>query len=160
MAIPRSLRGWLRLPGRAAVLIGLGALSTAGARADVSDQDCRAASGDVLIRSEGGRIYLSEGGSGFEELRLGDTAEARHLRQLLEEHVAGPAGLRLNPTILAGGGGSGYHWWTPGGILGGNTGSRDKPGITGSGGSSEKSTTPEKASVPRKAEPGSAGKKG
>lgn len=156
MAIPRSLRPWLRLPGRVALILGLGALSTAGARADAPDQDHRTASGDVLIRSEGGRIYFSEGGRGFEELRLGNTAEARHLRELVEDHAGGSGALRLNPTILAGGGGSGFHWWTPAG----KTEGHDKDGASQSGRGSDKAGAPERASPRRKAEPGSDGKRG
>jgi hypothetical protein len=115
MPIPRSVRRWLRLPGRAALVLGLGALTTAAARADMPgpSQSHPTALGDLVIRSEGGKIYLSEGGRDFQELQLSDTAEARHLKQLIEERgeAQGTPHLRLNPTILAGGGGSGFHWW-------------------------------------------------
>src|ERR1700738_5313152 len=108
MPIPRSLRRWLRLPGRLALILGLGALSTAGARADTPDQGDRMAFGDVLIRSEGGRIFLSEGGRET-ELRLGATPQRDHLLRLLEEH--GAAGLKLDrdPRLtMSGGGGPGF----------------------------------------------------
>lgn len=111
-----SMRKWMCLPSRIALLLGLGALSVAGARADSAeaqpDAGLAAGFGDLLVRAEGGRIYLSEGGKGFHEVQMGDTAPARRLRQLLEKDgaVAGPADIRLRPTILAGSGGSGFHW--------------------------------------------------
>jgi hypothetical protein len=64
--------------------------------------------GDVLIRSEGGRIYLSEGGRET-ELQLGATPQRDHLLRLLREH--GPDGVRLDPDprlIMSGGGGTGF----------------------------------------------------
>jgi hypothetical protein len=60
MAMRRSVRKWLRLPGRATQMLGLGALSTLGARADA--QAGRTVSDDVLIRNDEEKIYLSEGG--------------------------------------------------------------------------------------------------
>jgi hypothetical protein len=59
MAVSRSLHRWLRLPSRIALILGLGALSTAGASADA--QANQTASGGALIRSDGGKIYLSKG---------------------------------------------------------------------------------------------------
>jgi hypothetical protein len=114
MLIPHWVRKRLRMPGQVALVLGVGALSTAGstagARADVAVSP--PAQGDVVIRSDGGKIYLSEAGGEFRELALGDTPEARRLRQLLDssEAAVGPTGLRLNPTGLAGGGGAGFHW--------------------------------------------------
>jgi hypothetical protein len=117
MRMSRSVGRWLRLPSRIALILGMGALSTAGARADAPEIGpgatvSPAGRGDLSIRSEGVNIYLSEGGGEFREVPLGDTSEARHLRQLLDRSdvAAGPAGLRLSPTLLAGGGGSGFHW--------------------------------------------------
>src|SRR5438477_2310622 len=83
---------WFRLPSRVALLLGLGALSAAGARAEAGQdvqgasadpvaQNQRTAVGDLLLWSEGGRLYVAEGSGPAEELRLGDTEEARHLRQ-------------------------------------------------------------------------------
>jgi hypothetical protein len=102
-----SARGWWRLPSRIALLLGLGALSVAGARAATTP----AQPGETLVRAAGGSIYLSEGGGAFEELSLADTAQARLLRQLLEGQgtAASESGLRLHPTILAGAGGAGFH---------------------------------------------------
>jgi len=113
MPTSRSLVRWLRLPSRVALILGLGALPTTGLKADAPEQNNPTSFGNVLIRSEGGKIYLSEGGGKFQELQLRDSAEARLLRQLLEQNgtATAPAGLRLNPTILAGGGGAGFFWW-------------------------------------------------
>jgi hypothetical protein len=95
----------------------MGALSTTGSQVDATEARHDAAlspamRGDLLIRSENGRIYLSEAGGEFRELPLGDTPEARRLSQLLDSSnaVTRPAGLRLSPTLLAGGGGAGFHW--------------------------------------------------
>jgi hypothetical protein len=113
---------WLRLPSRIALLLGLGALSAAGARADTGQEQLSAGAaplaeghqarlGEALIRTEGGRIYLSEGGGEFHELPLADTTHARMLKQLLENNGAEEAaGLRLTPMLLAGDGGEGFHW--------------------------------------------------
>jgi hypothetical protein len=152
MPIPRSLKGWLRLPGRVALILGLGALSTAAARGDTSEQSNPTSSGDMLIRSEGGKIYLSEGGREFQELQLRDTAEAERLKQIFEHNraIAGSDVVRLNPTILAGGGGAGFYWWTPAE----KTGAPEKAGTPG------KSGTPEKAGAPRKTDTAGTGKKG
>jgi hypothetical protein len=102
----------LRLPSRVALLLGLGALPTTGLQADAPEQSNPTSFGNVLVRSERGKIYLSEGGGKFQELQLRDSAEARFLKQLLEQNgtATAPAGLRLNPTILAGGGGTGFSW--------------------------------------------------
>lgn len=115
--MPQSVRRWLRLPSRIALILGVGALSATGARADhpadrrdpaVAPEPC----GDLVIRSERGKIYLSEAGREFREVALGNTPEARRLKQLLEStgSAAAPGGLRLSPMLLAGGGGAGFHW--------------------------------------------------
>jgi hypothetical protein len=115
MQMPFSARRWLRLPSRVALILGMGALTTAGARADAREQDNPnlASIGDVHVRSEGGRIFLSEGGR-ESELRLSATPQRDRLLQLLEEH--GPAGVRLDRDprlIMSGGGGTGFYWWGP-----------------------------------------------
>ena len=117
MATVRFLNRWLQLPGRIALVLGMGALSTAGARADAAEQNSLTSLGDslgdVLIRSEGGRIFLSEG-AGETELRLGQTPERARLLRLLEAH--GPGGLKLDRDprlIMSGGGGSGFGFWEP-----------------------------------------------
>ena len=106
MAKSRSMHRWLRLPSRVALILGLGALSTAGAGADA--RASQMASGDVLLRSDGGKIYLSEGGRET-ELRLGATPQRERLLRLLEEY--GPAGIKLDPDprlMMSGGAGSGF----------------------------------------------------
>jgi len=112
MPIPRSLRHWLRLPGRLALILGMGALSTAGARGDAPDLADRPAFGDLQIRSAGGKIYFSEGGRGFQELRLSATPQRDHLLRLLEEH--GPARVKFDRDphlLMSSGGGSSFFWW-------------------------------------------------
>ena len=109
MAIPHCVHRWRRLPSRIALILGLGALSTTGAPADVRAN--QAASDDALIRSDGGKIYLSEGGRET-ELRLSATPQRDRLLRLLEEH--GPAGVKLDRDprlIMSSGGGSGFFWW-------------------------------------------------
>ena len=111
MPMAHSLRRWLRLPGRAALILGLGALSGAAARADTPGQAHRTQLGNLQIRSNGEKIFLSEGGQET-ELRLTATPQRDHLLRLLEEH--GPAGVRLDPDprlIMSGGGGSGFSLW-------------------------------------------------
>ena len=117
MKMPHSVRWWLHLPSRVALILGIGALPTTGGPAAAQatapgPAAAPAARGDIGIRSEGGKVYVSEGGREFREVPLGDNPQARHLRQLLESNgaAAGPAGLRLSPMRLAGGGGAGFHW--------------------------------------------------
>jgi hypothetical protein len=108
------MRRWLRLPSGIALLLGLGALAGGEARGDApQDRQVGAtAPGDLLIRSGTDGVSISEGGRGFEPLQLGDTPEARTLKQMLAQDrgVSNEAGVRVNPTILAGGGGAGFHW--------------------------------------------------
>jgi hypothetical protein len=111
MNVPRTARRWWRLPGRVALVLGLGALSAASARADTPGDHKQAGQGETLIRSDGGRIYLSENGRET-ELRLGATPQRDRLLRLLERHE--PRGLRLDPEprlIMSGGGGMGFSLW-------------------------------------------------
>ena len=127
MPVFRHVRKWVGLPSRLALLLGVGALSAAGVRADAATieqgqqpprmpQRSVANFADLRIWSAGGRVYLSDCGAEATELRLSDTAEARRLRDLLERHGAteAGAGIRLDRMILAGGGGDGFHWAPPG----------------------------------------------
>jgi hypothetical protein len=111
MEMPCSLRRWLRLPGRLALILGMGALTTTSVRADLPEQNELTPSSGALIRSEDGKIYLSENGRET-ELGLRATPQRDHLLRLLEQH--GPAGIRLDPDprlIMSGGGGSGFSLW-------------------------------------------------
>jgi len=126
MPIPRSWRTWLRLPGRVALVLGLGALPTPFARAELPDESSQTAFGDVLIRSEGGKIYLTEGGREA-ELRLTATPQRDRLLRLLEER--GSTGVKLDSDprlIMSSGGGSGFYWW------GGRKATTDKAAPAGS----------------------------
>ncbi len=110
----RNLRKWLRVPSRAGLLLGLGALSITGARAETAVPTPTPPSptmGGLSIRSEAGRVYVSEGGREFQELDLEDTADARLLRRLLAG--TNGAAIPLDPIILAGAGGDGFHWTAP-----------------------------------------------
>jgi len=114
---------WSRLPRRIAALLGMGALSVAGAQPVAAEPDLgkgpmrvpqqsAKSFGEVRIWSEAGRIYISEGGSDARELQLGDTPQARHLKDLLEREgaVAGSPRVLQHRLILVGGGGSAVHW--------------------------------------------------
>lgn len=114
MLVEDFVRKGLRLPSQLALLLGLGALSVAGARADAPETrpDSSGAASvshrDVTVRAEGGKIYLREGGC-ESELGLGATPERDHLLRLLEKH--GPAGVKLDADprlIMSGGGGAGF----------------------------------------------------
>ena len=113
----------LPLPSRIALLLGLGALSVSGAKAATSVGDLRKDPGrlpqqsvkqfgELLVWNDRGRIYVSEPNKPAEELRLGDTAEARLLRDLLEREGATAAAPRVlsDRIILVGGGGMGISW--------------------------------------------------
>jgi hypothetical protein len=127
MALPFSLDRWLRLPSRIALLLGLGAFSAAGANANTAEaytgkendgvsRQTAPEFADLRIWTEDGRIYVAESGRPGADLCLGDTLEARHLRQLLEEHGATAASRRVpfGRMLLVGGGGCGFDWPSPG----------------------------------------------
>ena len=57
-------------------------------KGDAGHRKARRSFGELRVWSEDGRIYLAEPGKPAQELRLGDTVEARHLRQLLERDGA------------------------------------------------------------------------
>ena len=120
--MPSSMRTLLHLPSRVALLLGFGALSVAGAKADtaaamplgdataVLPQHSAKTVADLLIWRDAGRTYMSEVGKPAEELRLSDTAEAALLGQLLDNQgatAANPYKMR-DRIILVGGGGCGF----------------------------------------------------
>lgn len=119
MAVPISTRRWFDWPSRLALLVGIGALSAAGAEAAPVAQSQQPQGGgerfgELRVWSEDGRIYLAEPDAAIRELQLGDTAEARRLRELLQQDGGTKGGVRLDRMILAGGGGSGFDWAPPG----------------------------------------------
>jgi hypothetical protein len=111
MPVPDAIKKCLRLPSRVAVLLGLGALSVAGARADAPELQpggMAVSHGGALVRAEDGKIYLSEGGRET-ELRLGATPQRDRLLLLLQPHGAAGVKLDADPRlIMSGGGGSGF----------------------------------------------------
>jgi hypothetical protein len=111
MVVSRSGRRWFCLPSRLALILGMGALSTTGAQAEMADRNELNSSDGTLVRAEAGRIYLTEGGRET-ELRLSASPERDHLLRLLQEH--GSAGVKLDRDprlIMSGGGGTGFYWW-------------------------------------------------
>ena len=125
MSLLFSLDGWLRLPSRIALLLGMTALSATtgpdaaraytGSEPDRVPQQSAKSFGEVLIWLDEGRIYLAEPGKLGEDLCLGDTLEARHLRQLLEQHGATEPSrhVQFGRILLVGGGGCGFDWPSP-----------------------------------------------
>jgi hypothetical protein len=144
MKMLRSAHRWLRPPSRIALLLGIGALSTTGARADATEQRNINSFGDTLIRSEGDRIFLAEDGR-EKELRLSATSRRDHLLRLLQEH--GPAGVKLDPDprlIMSGGGGTGFSLRDISESVTGKTAPpvQDPPRVTSPPSSSEPRSTP------------------
>ena len=138
MAVPISTRRWFAWPSRLALLVGIGALSAAGAEAAPVAQSQQPQGGgerfgELRVWSEDGRVYLAESGAAFRELQLGDTAEARRLRALLQQDGGTKGGIRLDRMILAGGGGAGFDWAPPGQKPNSPapTGSSATPSVTG-----------------------------
>ena len=91
-----TLKSWLQLPRWGALILGFGALCAGGARASDTElqsvgstprpsKEHGATIDEVVIRTDGEKIYLSHGGSAFEEISLGNTAEAAYLKALLDE---------------------------------------------------------------------------
>ncbi len=102
---------WSHLPAWGALLLSGGAL-IGGARADVklqppSQSDFEAH--EVVVKIDGENIFISQDGRNFEELCLGDTREALHLRKLLRDEVSDGRSLTIpvGSMIVASGGASG-----------------------------------------------------
>jgi hypothetical protein len=145
---------WLRLPGGIALALGLGAVAPAGAQADTQPvAQNPTQNGELLIRVEQGRLQISENGSPFEELVLSDTAEARHLKNLIEwrSSAAGSPAVGVGPTILASGGGAGFFW---------NPFPKKDMRPPGKAGAPAKETIPEKTGAPHKTDATAPDKKG
>lgn len=83
-----------------ALLAGVGAVAAAG--------DAGATRGQILVKTDGDRIFVSQG-TGFREIQLGEGLEAAHLRALLRDATrAGEAVVvPVDPFIVANGGGGG-----------------------------------------------------
>jgi hypothetical protein len=143
MSVSSYVRKRLRLPSRLALMFGLGAISAAGASADVARSDTSGplrvpqqgdkVFGELRLWSEAGRIYLSEDGGAAQELALGDTPEAQRLRRLLDERgaVADSPKILQRRIILVGGGGEGFHWPTGDNGAGSTSQSTRSTGDTG-----------------------------
>jgi hypothetical protein len=111
------LKAWRRLsllPGWIGLLVGAvlfpGARSEARLPNPVAEPALPDAAftitGEVLLKAENGKIYLSEDGRTFEELQLTDSAAAMHLRRLVQQSPdAGSGVLWTSPTMVADGAG-------------------------------------------------------
>jgi hypothetical protein len=112
---------WSRMPAWGALMLGFGVMIGGNARADLPKPpeltpdlsgQSPSRSDEVALRLDGENVYFSQGGGAFEELRLGDTLEAAHLRKLLRD--AGGMGqsvsVPIGSTIVAGGGGGASGW--------------------------------------------------
>jgi hypothetical protein len=126
MLMPSFAQKWIGLSGRIALLLGIGAFSATGGKADATPlgdgqlptrvpQQSAKNFGEMRIWCEGNRIFLSESGGEVRELPFGDTAEARRLRELLQRDgaVAGEPQVLPHRLILVGGGGNGFAWTPP-----------------------------------------------
>ena len=66
--------------------------------------------GQVMVRTDGQSLYLSEDGARYEELTLEDTAEGARLQKLLKELRVGSAPVRVPvDRLIVADGGSGAH---------------------------------------------------
>jgi hypothetical protein len=112
MARAKFEKASLRLSGWGALALGFGTLVAGGAQAAASAPGVGTtpsrpdAADEVVIRTEGEKIYVSQGGKAFEELSLRDTPEAAHLRKLLGDAGAatGPVTLPAGSFVVANGG--------------------------------------------------------
>jgi hypothetical protein len=116
--MPRSSfsKRWGTFSKLGTAMMGLAALFTAEAQAateptgDVKGgvTPSRSGIGEVLVRRDGHRVYISENGSAFEELQLDDTDEGVRLNRLLNELKVGaePVRISVGRVIVADGGSS------------------------------------------------------
>jgi hypothetical protein len=113
-SVKRTLQ---RLPKWGAFALSFGALFAADGRAEKSEYQRLGTNSvprsvglqAVAMRIEGGKIYISQRGGDFEELPLGDTQQAAHLRELLREAGAAeyPVSVPVGSMIVANGGAAG-----------------------------------------------------
>src|SRR5688500_3508290 len=106
-----SSKAWFRIPWLGALVMGCGALFGMHARAATPDIPTGSplpspAQDEVVVRSDGEKIYMSERGGSFQDLRLGETPEALHLRKLLDSAGAarGSVSVPVGSIIVANGG--------------------------------------------------------
>ncbi len=105
---------WSHLPAWGALLLSGGAL-VGSAQADVRPQSTSQSdpgTHEVVVKIDGDNILISQDGRNFEELRLGDTREALHLRKLLRDEVSDGRSITVpvGSMIVASGGASGRGW--------------------------------------------------
>jgi hypothetical protein len=108
---------WSQVLAGVAAALGFGTLFGEVARAEVTqyhsagtipERSARATSrvDEVIVRIERDSVHISQDGSSFEELRLGDTPEAAHLKKLLRDAGAGQSiPVPIGAMIVASGGG-------------------------------------------------------
>lgn len=99
---------WSYLPAWGALLLSGGAL-VSGARADQPPSRSDLEAREVVVKIDGEKLFISQDGSQFEELRLGDTHESLHLRNLLRDEVSDGQSVTLpvGSMIVASGGAHG-----------------------------------------------------
>jgi hypothetical protein len=101
-------------------MVGLAALFTAGAQADIavpSPADGVDGMGpasqelaQILIRQDGGKVYISENGTAYRELALRDTPDGVRLKKLLNELDLGPEPMAVPVgRMIVADGGAGVH---------------------------------------------------
>jgi hypothetical protein len=110
---------WSYIPAWVALLFGGGALMS-NAQADVKQPPQGQpdfATREVVVKTDGEHILISQDGSKFEELRLGDSREALHLRKLLRDETSDGRTITVpvGSMIVASGGATGKGWgWKTG----------------------------------------------
>jgi hypothetical protein len=100
-----SSKAWFQIPWLGALVMGFGALFGMPARAATPDLTAGGPD-EVVVRSDGEKIYISERGGSFQELSLGETPEALRLRKLLDAAGAtrGSVSVPVGSIIVANGG--------------------------------------------------------
>lgn len=110
---------WSHILAWAALLFGGGALMSS-AQADVTPQAPNQpdfATREVVVKTDGENILISQDGRHFEALRLGDTREASHLLKLLRDEASDGRSITVpvGSMIVASGGATGKGWgWKTG----------------------------------------------